>query len=110
MFLDFQMSCIRLPPLFIILTFFLFFQSKQKSRSYSFDCMNREKRQFIHEYSDHFGVTTESFDCEPKRNVVATALKDKIWLPSQSINEVVQNLRKALGPVSLSAKNGPISG
>ena len=66
------------------------FQSKQKSRSFSFDCMNREKRQFVHEYSDHFGVTTESFDNEPKRNVVATAFKDKSWLPSQSIVDVVQ--------------------
>ena len=73
--------------------------------------MNREKRQFVHEYSDHFGVTTESFDCEPNRNVVATALKDKSWLPSQSINEVVQNLRKALGPVTLTSKNnGSVSG
>jgi hypothetical protein len=86
------------------------FQSKQKSRSYSFDCMNREKRQFVHEYSDHFGVTTESFDCEPKRNVVATALKDKSWLPSQSIIEVVQNARKALGPVTLTSKSGSFFG
>jgi hypothetical protein len=52
--------------------------------------MNREKRQFVHEYSDHFGVVTESFDCEPKRNVVATATKDKSWMPSQSIVDVVQ--------------------
>jgi transcriptional repressor NF-X1 len=72
--------------------------------------MNREKRQFVHEYSDHFGVTTESFDCEPKRNVVATALKDKSWLPSQSINEVVQNARKALGPVTLTSKSGSFFG
>jgi len=72
--------------------------------------MNREKRQFVHEYSDHFGVTTESFDNEPKRNVVATAFKDKSWLPSQSIVDVVQNARKALGPVSLTSKAGPIAG
>lgn len=68
--------------------------SKQKSRSYSFEHMNREKRQFVHELSDHFGVESESFDAEPKRNVVATAVKDRAWLPSQSIMEVVLGIRK----------------
>ena len=56
----------------------LFSQSKQRSRSHSFDCMNREKRQFVHEYCSHFGAESESFDAEPKRNVVATAVRDKV--------------------------------
>ena len=47
-------------------------ESKQKSRSHSFDVMNRDKRQFVHELSDHFGIESESYDAEPKRNVVAT--------------------------------------
>ena len=34
--------------------------------------MNRDKRQFVHELSDHFGIESESYDAEPKRNVVAT--------------------------------------
>ena len=37
--------------------------------------MNRDKRQFVHELSSHFGVESESFDAEPKRNVVATAYR-----------------------------------
>ena len=41
--------------------------SVQRSRSYSFDCMNRDKRTFVHELSDHFGIDSESFDAEPKR-------------------------------------------
>ena len=72
--------------------------------------MNREKRQFVHEYSDHFGVTSESFDNEPKRNVVATAFKDRSWLPSQSVVDVVQNAKKALGPVTLNSKAGSLPG
>ena len=61
--------------------------------------MNREKRQFIHEYCAHFGIESESFDAEPKRNVVATAVKDRVWLPSQSIIDVIMRQRKAPGPV-----------
>lgn len=64
-------------------------ESKQKFRSHSFDVMNREKRQFVHEYGAHFGLETESFDAEPKRNVVATAWKDRVWMPSQSIIDLI---------------------
>ncbi|KAH0550470.1 protein shuttle craft [Cotesia glomerata] len=64
--------------------------SKQKSRSYSFDSMNRCKRQFVHEYCEHFGCESQAYDEEPKRNVVATAVKDKCWLPSYSLLEIVQ--------------------
>ena len=48
-------------------------QSKQKSRSHSFECMNKEKRQVVHDLAGHFGCTAEAYDAEPKRNVVATA-------------------------------------
>ena len=76
-------------------------ESKQRSRSHSFECMNRDKRQFVHELSDHFGIESESYDAEPKRNVVATAIKDRAWLPSQSITDVVLGIRKAPVPVSI---------
>ncbi|KAH1026829.1 protein shuttle craft [Dendroctonus ponderosae] len=65
-------------------------QSKQKSRSYSFESMNRDKRKFIHEYCEHFGVESAAYDAEPNRNVVATAVKDKSWLPSLSLLESVR--------------------
>lgn len=82
--------------------------SKQKSRSYSFDVMNREKRHFVHESCQHFGCESQAYDEEPKRNVVATAVKDKCWLPSYSLLEVVQRekgQRKVPGPV-LNASKG----
>lgn len=40
--------------------------------------MNREKRQFIHEYCEHFGCESAAYDQEPNRNVVATAARDKV--------------------------------
>lgn len=74
-------------------------ESKQKSRAYSFDCMNRDKRQLVHEYAEMFGCESESYDAEPKRNVVATALKDKSWLPSISLTEFVSKQKRAPGPI-----------
>lgn len=81
-------------------------QSKQKSRSYSFDSMNRDKRHFVHEYCEHFGCESVAYDQEPKRNVVATAARDKAWLPSMSLLEVIQResgQRKIPKPVISSA-------
>lgn len=72
--------------------------SKQKSRAYSFDCMNREKRQLVHEFAEHFGCESESYDAEPKRNVVATALRDKSWLPALSLMEYVAKQKRAPPP------------
>lgn len=54
--------------------------SKQKSRSYSFESMNRDKRTFVHELCEHFGCESQAYDQEPKRNIVATAVKDKVNL------------------------------
>merc|ERR1712020_760748 len=82
-------------------------ESKQKSRAHSFEYMNRDKRQFIHELSDHFGIDSESYDAEPKRNVVATAFKDRVWLPSQSVLDVVQGLRKAPAPIAINPTPKP---
>lgn len=42
--------------------------------------MNWEKRQFIHDYCTHFGCEAVAYDQEPNRNVVATALRDKVFI------------------------------
>uniref|UniRef100_W8APS1 Protein shuttle craft n=2 Tax=Ceratitis capitata TaxID=7213 RepID=W8APS1_CERCA len=65
-------------------------ESKQKSRSHSFPTMNREKRQLVHEMCEMFGVESVAYDAEPNRNVVATAYKERSWLPATSIMEVMQ--------------------
>ncbi|XP_055641833.1 protein shuttle craft [Toxorhynchites rutilus septentrionalis] len=65
-------------------------ESKQKSRSYSFPVMNREKRHVVHEMCAMFGIESVAYDAEPNRNVVATADRFKSWLPSMSLLEVLQ--------------------
>lgn len=65
-------------------------ESKQKSRSHSFPTMNREKRQLVHEMCEMFGVESVAYDAEPNRNVVATAYRDRSWLPATSIMDVIQ--------------------
>ncbi|XP_028172806.1 protein shuttle craft isoform X1 [Ostrinia furnacalis] len=77
-------------------------KSKQKTRAHSFPSMNWQKRQFIHELCEHFGCESVAYDAEPNRNVVATADREKSWLPAMSILEVVQReagKRKVPGPV-----------
>uniref|UniRef100_A0A1Q3FEQ0 Putative transcription factor nf-x1 n=1 Tax=Culex tarsalis TaxID=7177 RepID=A0A1Q3FEQ0_CULTA len=62
----------------------------QKSRSFSFPVMNREKRHVVHEMCGMFGIESVAYDAEPNRNVVATADRFKSWLPSMSLLEVIQ--------------------
>ncbi|KAJ8978437.1 hypothetical protein NQ317_019677, partial [Molorchus minor] len=80
-------------------------KANKKSRSHSFESMNRDKRHFIHEYCEHFGVESAAYDMEPNRNVVATAVRDKSWMPSMSLLEVIQRengQRRVPGPAVLS--------
>lgn len=65
-------------------------ESKQKSRSFSFPVMNREKRHVVHEMCSMYGIESVAYDAEPNRNVVATADRFKSWLPSMSLLEVIQ--------------------
>lgn len=62
----------------------------QKSRSFSFPVMNREKRHVVHEMCTMYGIESVAYDAEPNRNVVATADRFKSWLPSMSLLEVIQ--------------------
>ncbi|XP_078656238.1 transcriptional repressor NF-X1-like isoform X1 [Branchiostoma floridae x Branchiostoma belcheri] len=65
-------------------------ESKQKSRSHPFPPMKREDRRVIHELAEFYGVEVISYDVEPKRNCVATAYRDRCWLPSASLISVVE--------------------
>lgn len=69
-------------------------ESKHKSRSFSFPNMNRDKREFVHEYSQHFGMTTQSFDAEPMRNVIASAERGKCSVPTVSLLEAAGSARQ----------------
>ncbi|XP_015929793.1 protein shuttle craft [Parasteatoda tepidariorum] len=65
-------------------------ESKQKCRSHSFPPMNRDQRRVVHELAEFFGCETQSYDEEPKKNVVVTAYKTKCWLPFVHIMTVVE--------------------
>ncbi|XP_052246332.1 transcriptional repressor NF-X1-like isoform X2 [Dreissena polymorpha] len=65
-------------------------KSKQPSRSHSFPSMNMNQRRLVHELAEFYGCTTQSYDYEPKKNVVATANKDRCWLPSITLTALVQ--------------------
>ncbi|XP_035689265.1 LOW QUALITY PROTEIN: transcriptional repressor NF-X1-like [Branchiostoma floridae] len=65
-------------------------ESKQKSRSHAFPPMKREDRRVIHELSEFYGIEVMSYDVEPKRNCVATAYRDRCWLPAASLVSVVE--------------------
>lgn len=64
--------------------------SKRASRSHPFPSMNQPQRRLVHELAEHYGCQTQSYDFEPKKNVVATAMRDKCWLPSMSLTTLVQ--------------------
>jgi len=73
-------------------------QASLMSCTHEFGVMGREKRQFVHELAAFFGCATQSFDPEPKRNVVATATKGEVWLPTISVVEVAQGVVKRAAP------------
>ena len=73
-------------------------ESKQKSRSHSFPVMNRDKRQLVHEFAEIFNCESQSYDAEPKRNVVVTAVREKCSIPSVSLAEFVAKQKKAPTP------------
>ncbi|GAB6020489.1 hypothetical protein CHUAL_003175 [Chamberlinius hualienensis] len=80
-------------------------ESKQKSRSFAFQPMKSDHRRVIHELSEFFGCETQSYDQEPKKNVVATAFKDKSWLPSASLLSVIE--KESTGNLSRLAGKAP---
>ncbi|GFN83518.1 transcriptional repressor nf-x1 [Plakobranchus ocellatus] len=57
-------------------------QTGQTSKTHTFQPMNRDQRHFVHELAEAYGCQTQSYDYEPNKNVVATAARDKCWLPN----------------------------
>ncbi|XP_069110895.1 transcriptional repressor NF-X1-like [Argopecten irradians] len=64
--------------------------SKHPHRSHQFPPMNRDQRRVVHELGEFYGCETQSYDTEPKKNVVATAYKEKCWLPSVTLTAMIQ--------------------
>ncbi|XP_038044789.1 transcriptional repressor NF-X1-like [Patiria miniata] len=63
--------------------------SKQPSRSHAFPAMNQIHRRVVHELSEMYGCESQSYDQEPKRNVVTTARKGTCFIPTVSLSTVI---------------------
>ncbi|KAK7010253.1 protein shuttle craft [Biomphalaria glabrata] len=78
-------------------------QSLQSSRSFAFQSMNRDQRRFVHELAEFYGCQTQSYDSEPNKNVVATAQKEKCWLPNVTLTQLVSKGQTVKAPPPLSS-------
>uniref|UniRef100_A0A8C9FSQ9 Transcriptional repressor NF-X1 n=1 Tax=Pavo cristatus TaxID=9049 RepID=A0A8C9FSQ9_PAVCR len=50
-------------------------KGKYTKKSHCYPPMNRDHRRIIHELAQVYGIESVSYDNEPKRNVVITAVK-----------------------------------
>nr|XP_055063483.1 transcriptional repressor NF-X1 [Misgurnus anguillicaudatus] len=65
-------------------------KGKQTKRSHCFPPMKREHRKIIHELAEAYGVESVSYDSEPKRNVVLTAIRGKSVCPNISLTALIE--------------------
>ncbi|KAM8967681.1 transcriptional repressor NF-X1 isoform 2-T2 [Pelodytes ibericus] len=65
-------------------------KGKQTKKSHCFPPMNRDHRKIIHDLAEVYCVESVSYDNEPKRNVVVTAVKGKSMCPNISLMTVIE--------------------
>uniref|UniRef100_A0A8C5PKR3 Transcriptional repressor NF-X1 n=1 Tax=Leptobrachium leishanense TaxID=445787 RepID=A0A8C5PKR3_9ANUR len=65
-------------------------KGKQTKKSHCFPPMNRDHRKIIHDLAEIYCVESVSYDNEPKRNVVVTAVKGKSMCPNVSLMAVLE--------------------
>uniref|UniRef100_A0A8C9UAF6 Transcriptional repressor NF-X1 n=1 Tax=Scleropages formosus TaxID=113540 RepID=A0A8C9UAF6_SCLFO len=65
-------------------------KGKQPKRSHCFPPMNREHRKIIHDLAEAYGVESVSYDSEPKRNVVVTAVRGKSVCPNSTLTALIE--------------------
>nr|XP_021490100.1 transcriptional repressor NF-X1 [Meriones unguiculatus] len=64
-------------------------KGKNTKKSYSFPPMNRDHRRIIHDLAQVYGLESVSYDSEPKRNVVVTAIRGKSICPPTTLTSVL---------------------
>ncbi|XP_043921518.1 transcriptional repressor NF-X1 [Protopterus annectens] len=65
-------------------------KGKQTKRSHCFPPMKRDHRKLIHDLAEIYGIESVSYDSEPKRNVVVTAVKGRSSCPNPSLTTVIE--------------------
>ncbi|KAG8442538.1 hypothetical protein GDO86_011368 [Hymenochirus boettgeri] len=73
-------------------------KGKQTKKSHCFPPMNRDHRKLIHDLAEIYCVESVSYDSEPKRNVVITAIKGKSVCPNVSLMSVMEREMQARPP------------
>lgn len=65
-------------------------KGKQSKRSHCFPPMNRDHRKIIHELAEVYGIESESYDSEPKRNIIITAVRGKTSCPNTTLTTLIE--------------------
>uniref|UniRef100_A0A670IW79 Transcriptional repressor NF-X1 n=1 Tax=Podarcis muralis TaxID=64176 RepID=A0A670IW79_PODMU len=73
-------------------------KSKHTKKSHCFPPMNREHRRIIHELAQAYGIESVSYDNEPKRNVVISAVKGKSVCPTVTLTSLLTKERQTRPP------------
>ncbi|KAJ7424690.1 hypothetical protein BTVI_05604 [Pitangus sulphuratus] len=84
------------PPNFVSLANSL--RGKHTKKSHCYPPMNRDHRRIIHELAQVYGIESVSYDNEPKRNVVITAVKGKSICPSNTLTSVLDKEMQSRPP------------
>lgn len=65
-------------------------KGKSNKKSHCFPPMNRDHRRIIHDLAQVYGLESVSYDSEPKRNVVVTAVRGKSICPPTTLTSVLE--------------------
>ncbi|KAM9501093.1 transcriptional repressor NF-X1 isoform 1-T1 [Clarias gariepinus] len=73
-------------------------KGKQPKKSHCFPPMKRDQRRIVHELAEVYGLESVSFDSEPKRNVVVTAVRGKSACPTSTLTALIERETAARAP------------
>ncbi|XP_054674509.1 transcriptional repressor NF-X1 isoform X4 [Grus americana] len=73
-------------------------KGKHTKKSHCYPPMNRDHRRIIHELAQVYGIESVSYDNEPKRNVVITAVKGKSICPNNTLTSVLDKEMQSRPP------------
>ncbi|XP_058157966.1 transcriptional repressor NF-X1 isoform X3 [Dasypus novemcinctus] len=73
-------------------------KGKNIKKSHSFPPMNRDHRRIIHDLAQVYSLESVSYDSEPKRNVVVTAVRGKSICPPTTLTGVLEREMQSRPP------------
>lgn len=77
-------------------------------KNHNFPAMRADQRHAIHELAEFFGCKSHGVDAEPNRSVVVKAVKEKCFLPTVSVMDVVRRKNPKNNQwLVLSSNSGP---